>query len=81
MEALIYILLVGMLGGAVRSILHYAKQDDAFDVGKFIKSLITASVGGLVLAHTLNLDPVGTFFAALSSDVVLHDAYKTLKKD
>ena len=80
MEALIYILLAGMLGGAVRSVVRYAAKDESFDVDKFIKSLIIAAVGGLVLAYTLGLGLVATFFAALSTDVVLTDLYKKITK-
>ena len=80
MDAIIYVLLVGMLGGVVRSIVNYKGKDESFDPGKFMKSAIRAAVGGLILAYTLNLDPIATFFAALSSDVIMHDAYKTISK-
>ena len=74
MEELFVALAAGALGGIVRSIWGWAANaypsGDKFDFVRLAKSVARAVIGGAVFAFGLGLDPVSTFFAAFSADIL-----------
>ena len=76
------ILAAGVLGGFVRSMIGWANTEttEKFNRMKFTKSIIRAGTAGLVIAYTLQLDPVATFFAAGFGDVLLKEGHSGAKK-
>jgi len=80
MKSLLLAIFAGLLGGIVRSVLGWAKTEEPFDPLKFIKSLIRAAIGGAVFGFGIGLDPISTFFAAITTDVLWHDAWKAIQK-
>lgn len=89
MEPLIALLLVGALGGVVRSILGYktdAPPEESFDWGKFLKSVLRASIAGSAIVYsTVPLENITTatyvtaFFVAVGADVLVKDAFEAVK--
>lgn len=80
-------IIAGMLGGIARFIFGWAKQDDNIDISKAIKSVVTATIGGSLFGYTFIL-PIGlglwetgllVFFAALTTDVLVHDLGKSIQ--
>lgn len=83
MDPIFIILGAGILGGLVRSLVGWAahaETNEDVDAMKTLKSVIRASATGLIVAYTLQLDPMATFFAAGFGDVVLKEAYTGLTK-
>jgi len=82
MLPIVWIIIAGMCGGIVRSVVGWAeKEDESFDWLKFAKSLVRAIIGGAVFAYGLGLtDPFAVFFAAITADVLWHDGYKAIAK-
>ncbi|MHA1470389.1 MAG: hypothetical protein ACTSSP_07490 [Candidatus Asgardarchaeia archaeon] len=83
----IWIIIAGALGGAVRSLLGWASKDEyePFNKIKFLKSVIRAVIGGAIFGYSVIstlpevpgfLTMVGTFFAAIGTDVIWHDMVK-----
>jgi uncharacterized membrane protein YfcA len=90
MSELIYlwIIIAGALGGFVRSVFGWSSKDDSepIDKIKVLKSMIRAVIGGAIFGFTAIstlpdagfLAIIGTFFAAIGTDVLWHDAVKTI---
>jgi len=90
-EPLVILLAIGAAGGAVRSILGYKTQADtgeSFDVVKFIKSIVRASIAGAALVYTTTditagvttATYVSAFFTAIGADVFLKEIYGAVSK-
>jgi len=90
METLVMLLLVGAVGGAVRSVLGYKTQADEgekFDIVKFLKSVVRASIAGAFLIYsTFDLNNitektyVAAFFTSVGADVLIKEVYGSLTK-
>lgn len=89
-EPIVLLLIVGAIGGIVRSILGYNTQSDPnepFDYMKLLKSVLRAAiVGSFVVYSTIQLtgETVNTsvyvlaFFTAIGSDILVKEGYTTL---
>lgn len=87
MEAILTLLLIGAIGGAIRSIIGYEWQSDegeAFNLLKFLKSVVRAGIGGAGVVYgfamTTNV-PINSaflalaFFTSMGVDVISKEAY------
>ena len=90
MEPILILLIVGALGGLLRSFLGYNTQADdneSFDYMKMFKSMLRASlVGAAVVMVLMKPDTVtdtafyvGAFFMAIGSDILSKEGYTTAK--
>lgn len=90
MDSMIYlwIIIAGALGGIIRAVFGWASKDEIepIDKVKLLKSVIRALIGGAILGYGLIstlpeapgwLTLISTFFAAIGTDVLWHDAVKT----
>lgn len=87
-KQLLIVVLVGALGGMVRSILGYFTQSDEgenFNWKKFMFSVLRASIGGSFLVYsTIDLSNInfGTYFVAffnsVGADVFMKEVYGSL---
>ena len=90
MDAIFILVLIGGLGGLVRSLLGYKVQSGAgetFDFLKFVKSIIRGILAGGVIAFTdFNsevIEPsmflyISTFFLSVGADVIMAETYGTV---
>jgi len=90
MEPILILLIVGALGGLLRSFLGYNTQADdkeSFDYMKMLKSMVRASlVGAAVVMVLMKPDTVtdtsfyaGAFFMAIGADILSKEGYATTK--
>jgi hypothetical protein len=87
-ETILILLVVGAVGGAVRSILGYetqAEEGEKFDWLKFAKSVVRASIAGSALVYyTIGLENIESktyvtaFFLSVGGDVLVKEIYGTL---
>ncbi len=90
MSPLLIIVLVGLLGGAIRGFLGYKNQAgtyEDFDWMKLAKSILRAGIAGSVLVYTTMDVTTGSFtlyitafFMAIGADVAMKEGYKTVIK-
>ena len=90
MEPILVLLIVGALGGLVRSFLGYnaqAEENESFNYMKMLKSMLRASLVGAALVMVL-MKPdtvadtafyVGAFFMAIGADILSKEGYTTAK--
>jgi fluoride ion exporter CrcB/FEX len=91
MEPLIILLVVGAIGGIVRSIIGYEAQsdiDERFDYKKALKSVIRAAViGSFIVIGTTSLTNseittatyITAFFIAMGADVLVKEGFQTVR--
>jgi hypothetical protein len=87
-ETILILLVVGGVGGAVRSVLGYKTQADEgeqFDWLKFAKSVVRAAIAGSALVYyTIGLENIESktyvtaFFLSVGGDVLVKEIYGTL---
>lgn len=70
--------LSGASGGAIRGLVGYFNKvkdnkDIEWNWNKFLQSLLRSGAVGLVGGLTILQDPVSSFLAGFSGDVILHD--------
>ncbi|MCL6577985.1 MAG: hypothetical protein K6T73_01180 [Candidatus Bathyarchaeota archaeon] len=91
MEPILILVLVGALGGAIRSILGFSTQSDvgeSFNWLKLIKSVVRAAVAGSFLVYsTVDVSSsvgikmyIGAFFTSMGADVFLKEMYSSFIK-
>ena len=83
MQEIALVLLAGILGGVLRTILGFlgeSEPDEKFSLVKAGKTLLRAVIGGGILAYFLNLDPKAVFFAAFLSDVATKNVWDVIKE-
>jgi len=91
MEPILILLIIGALGGLVRSFLGYNTQadtDESFDYMKMFKSMLRASlVGAAVVMVLIKPDTVvdtafcvSAFMMAIGADILSKEGYATAAK-
>ncbi len=91
MNTLLIVVLIGLLGGAVRGFLGYKNQADKyepFDWLKFVKSMLRSAIAGSVLVYTTigittnnpTILYISAFFLSVGADVVMKEGYKAVVK-
>lgn len=91
MEPILVLLIVGALGGLLRSFLGYNTQADpgeSFDYIKMLKSLLRASIlGASVVMVLMKPDTImdtqfyaSALLVSIGSDVISKEGYKTASK-
>jgi hypothetical protein len=87
MQAIIILLVVGAIGGAVRSILGYkvqAEEGEEFSWVKFAKSVARAAIAGsAIVYYTIGVENieaktyVAAFFLSVGADVLIKEVYSS----
>ena len=83
LEEIWLVVLAGVLGGIVRSVLGFlseAEPNEKFSWTKLGKTLARAIIGGAVLGYWLALDFKAVFFASFASDVAAHNVWDIIKE-
>lgn len=58
MDPILTVVLIGALGGAVKSVLSYIPKTDGFDVVRFTKTVVTAAVTGTAVVYYTKINGV-----------------------
>jgi len=72
-------LIAGIVAGVLRSVMGWMESKKPFNPQLLVNTVFRAAICGALMAYTLNLDPMMTFFTVYMEDSLLNKSYKIVK--